>query len=36
MAEIGFGYNKAAIQYMAKDFADSLEKSTKGEKLSDN
>ena len=36
MADIGFGYNKTAIQYMAKDFADSLGKSTKGEKLSDN
>ena len=36
MAEIGFGYNKTAIQYMAKDFADSLGKFTKGEKLSDS
>ena len=36
MAEIGFGFNKTAIQYMAKDFADSLGKSTKGGKLSDN
>ena len=36
MADIGFGYNKTTIQYMAKDFADSLGKSSKGEKLSDN
>ena len=36
MAIIGFGYNKTAIQYMTKDFADSLGMSTKGEKLSDN
>ena len=36
LAEIGFGYNKTAIHYMANDFPDSLGKSTKGEKLSDN
>lgn len=37
MAKIGFGYSKTSIQYMAKDYADSLGKSVRAEKsLSDN
>ena len=37
MAEIGYGYNKTAIQYVAKDYADSLGKTIKADKsLSDN
>lgn len=37
MAKIGFGYNKTSIQYMAKDYADSLGKFVKAQKyLSDN
>ena len=37
MADIGYGYNKANIQHMAKDYADSLGKNVKAEeKLSSN
>ena len=37
MAHIGYGYNKANIQHMAKDYADSLGKNGKAEeKLSSN
>ena len=37
MADIGYGYNKANIQHMAKDYTDSLGKNVKTEeKLSSN
>ena len=37
MADIGYGYNKADIHHMAKDYADSLGKNVKAEeKLSSN
>ena len=37
MADIGYGYNKANTQHMAKDYADSLGKNVKAEeKLSSN
>ena len=37
MADIGYGHNKANIQHMAKDYADSLGKNVKAEeKLSSN
>ncbi|XP_060606285.1 uncharacterized protein LOC132758607 [Ruditapes philippinarum] len=37
MAEIGYGYNKMSLQYLAKDYADSLGKVVRADKsLSDN
>jgi hypothetical protein len=37
MTNIGFGYSKISVQYIAKDFADMLGKKVKAEKaLGDN